>query len=84
MKMKGEMRIYYDKEGDYLTIFVGEPVPNYGEDIAEGITLFKNQETDEVIGIGIQEFSEKTESLKDIKLKLPFFVSFEEIQKSSI
>lgn len=81
--MKGKMRIYYDREGDYLTIFAGKPVPNYGEDIAEGVTIFKDQETDEVVGVGIQEFSEKTESLKDIKLNLPFFISFEE-QKSSI
>ena len=33
--MEGEMRIYYDNEGDYLTIFVGESKPNYGEDISE-------------------------------------------------
>ena len=77
------MRIYYDREGDYLTIFAGEPVPNYGEDISEGITIFKNQKTDEIVGIGIQEFSEKTESLNNINLNLPFFINFEEIQKSS-
>lgn len=82
--MKGKMRIYYDREGDYLTIFAGEPVANYGEDISEGITIFKNQETDEVIGVGIQEFSERTESLNDINLNLPFFINFEEIQKSSV
>lgn len=65
-------RIYYDEELDYFTMFIGEPRPNYGEDLAEGITIFKDQETDQVIGIGIQEFREKTKSLKDIELKLPF------------
>lgn len=74
--MDGEMRIYYDEEGDYLTIFVGAPRPNYGEDIEDEVTLFKDQETDEVIGIGIQEFKEKTKKLKDIELKLPFKVNF--------
>ena len=77
------MRIYYDKEGDYLTIFAGEPRPNYGEDIAESITIFKDQETDEIIGIGIQEFSEKTKSLKDVELNLPFKVNFSALSMSS-
>ncbi|MEK6811779.1 MAG: hypothetical protein AABX96_04680 [Nanoarchaeota archaeon] len=70
------MRIYYDNELDYLTIFVGSPVPNYGEDIVEGVTVFKDQNTNEIIGIGVQEFKEKTNSLKEIELKLPFRVSF--------
>ena len=69
-------RIYYDEELDYLTIFVGEPTPNYGEDITDGITFFKDQETDKIIGIGIQEFREKTKSLKELELKLPFKVNF--------
>ncbi|MFQ5531690.1 MAG: DUF2283 domain-containing protein [Candidatus Nanoarchaeia archaeon] len=74
--MEGEMRIYYDEEGDYLTIFIGDSKPNYGEDIAEDVTLFKDNETNEVIGIGILNFRERAKSLKDIELKLPFKVNF--------
>ena len=70
------MRIYYDEELDYLTIFVGESRPNYGEDIASGVTIFKDQYTDEIVGIGIQEFKEKTKSLQEIELKLPFKINF--------
>ena len=74
--MKEGMRIYYDQELDYLTIFVGEPRPNYGEDISRGVTIFRDENTEEVIGIGIQEFKEKTKSLKDIELNLPFKINF--------
>ena len=77
--MQDEMRIYYDEEGDYLTIFAGEPRPNYGVDIEEGITIFKDQESGEVIGIGIQEFKEKTKTLEDVQLKLPFKINFSAI-----
>ncbi|HLC31134.1 MAG TPA: hypothetical protein VJK51_00545 [Candidatus Nanoarchaeia archaeon] len=70
--MNGNMRIYYDEEGDYLTIFIGKPRPNYGEDIASGVTVFKDEETDENIGVGILNFRKKTKTLKDIELKLPF------------
>ena len=76
------MEIYYDEELDYLEIFIQNPPPNYGEDIAEDITLFKDEETDEVVGIGIQEFKEKTKSLKEIKLNLPLEVDFSTIQTS--
>ena len=72
-------RIYYDEELDYFTIFIGEPTPNYGEDIAEGITIYKDQQTNKIIGLGIQEFREKTKSLKDIELKLPFKINFSTI-----
>mgnify|MGYP001588897626 CR=1 FL=1 len=69
--MKGKMNIYYDEEADYLEIFVGDPRPNYGEEVAEGITLFKDEKTDEVIGIGILNFRKKSKSLDEIKLDIP-------------
>ena len=69
---KGNMRIYYDEEGDYLEIFIGNSGPNYGEDISPGITIFKDEETEEVIGVGILNFREKAKNLKDIELNLPF------------
>ena len=70
------MRIYYDEEGDYLTIFIGDSKPNYGEDIDDDLTIFKDQGSDDVIGIGILNFKERAKSLKDIELKLPFKVNF--------
>lgn len=70
------MKIYYDEELDYLTIFVGGSKPNYGEDITEGVTIFKDQFTDKIVGVGIQEFKEKTKSLQEIELKLPFDIHF--------
>ena len=73
--MKGNMRIYYDDEGDYLEIFIGSSRPNYGEDIASGVTVFKDEKTDEVIGVGILNFRKKTKTLKDIELKLPFKIT---------
>lgn len=70
------MNIYYDEEGDYLEIFIENKSPTYGEDIEEDITLFKTEETDEIVGIGILNFKKRTKSLKDIKLNLPFEVNF--------
>lgn len=78
--MEGKMRIYYDEEGDYLTIFIGESKSNYGEDIEEDVTLFKDQKTDEIIGIGILNFREHTKDLKDILVNVPIKINFEAIR----
>lgn len=80
--MKGNMNIYYDEEGDYLEIFIEGKSPTYGEEIGDDITLFKTEETDEVVGIGILNFKSRTKSLQDIELKLPFKISFSAIQTS--
>ena len=74
--MKGKMNIHYDEEGDYLDIFVGEPKANYGEDIGNGITIFKDEKTEEIIGVGILNFKKRTKHLKDIKLDLPIQINF--------
>ena len=77
------MRIYYDEEGDYLTIFIGDSRPNYGDDIAQDITLFKDRDTGEIIGIGILNFRERAKDLKDIKVRLPIEVNFSKLKTIS-
>ncbi|MBI2043314.1 DUF2283 domain-containing protein [Candidatus Pacearchaeota archaeon] len=74
--MEGKMSIYYDEEGDYLEIFIEGQSPTYGEDIGDDITLFKKEENNEVVGVGILNFKERAKSLNDIKLNLPFNVNF--------
>ena len=72
--MKGKLRIHYDEEGDYLDMFVGEPRPNYGEELTEGITIFRDENTNEVVGVGIINFKKQSQNLKNIEL--PFDVDF--------
>jgi len=74
--MKGKMSIYYDEEGDFLEIFTKTGRPNYGEDVASGITVFKDEKTDEIIGVGILNFKEKAKNLDEIDLDLPFEINF--------
>ena len=75
--MKGKLNIYYDEEGDYLEIFIKKGTLNYGEDVSPGITIFRDEETDEVIGIGVLNFRKKARNLKDLELNLPFEINFE-------
>ncbi|MBU2615587.1 MAG: DUF2283 domain-containing protein [Nanoarchaeota archaeon] len=74
--MEGKMSLYYDDAGDYLEIFIENSSPTYGEDIGDDITLFKKEETGEVVGIGVLNFRKRSKSLNDIKLNLPFNINF--------
>lgn len=74
------MNICYDDEGDYLEIFIEDSSPTYGEEIGDDITLFKSEETGEVVGVGILNFKERTNSLNELKLSLPFEINFSSIK----
>ena len=69
--MKGQMRVYYDEEGDYLEIRIAEPRENYGDHVTDDIVIFRDEETDEAVGIGIFNFKKRAKSLQKIKLDLP-------------
>lgn len=74
--MEGKMNICYNEEGDYLEIFIEGQSPTYGEEIGDDITLFRREDTGEIIGIGILNFRERAKSLNEIKLNLPFNINF--------
>ena len=78
--MNGKLKIYYDEEGDYLEILVKRGVPNYGEDVTSGVSVFKDEETEEVIGIGILNFRKKARNFDELEINLPFEVNFSVLQ----
>ncbi len=81
--MKGKMRVYYDDEADYLEIRIGDPMPNYGEELSDDMTLFKDEKTDEIVGIGIMNFKSKT-NLNNLEINLPLDIGLfaKEIKKA--
>jgi len=64
------------KKENYLEIFIEGSSPTYGGEIGDDVTLFKKEGTDEVVGVGILNFKERTKGLNNIKLNLPFEVNF--------
>ena len=79
--MKGPIDIYYDEEGDFLEItIINPPVESYCEDIHEDVFIRKDQNTHEVIGIGILNFKERAKELKDILIDVPVKINFEAIK----
>lgn len=74
--MKGQMQIYYDEEGDFLEINIGEYTKGYFRDIGEGIAERVDEKTGKVTGIAILSFRKRSQELKDMKINLPVKMEF--------
>ena len=69
--MKGQMQVYYDEEGDFLEINIGEFTEGFFKDIGEGIAERIDEKTGKVTGIAILSFKKRAEQGKDFKINLP-------------
>ena len=69
--MKGQMQIYYDEEGDFLEINIGEYTVGYFKDVGEGVAERVDEKTGKVTGIAILSFKKRTHDMKDVKINLP-------------
>ncbi len=69
--MKGEMNIYYDEEGDFLEIQIGDYTEGYFRDIAEDIAERVDEKTGEITGLAILSFRKRTQQVKELKIHLP-------------
>lgn len=75
MKEHNTYDIYYDEESDFLEITFGlPPEKSYAEEIEEGVFIRKDEETNEIIGIGILSFKKRAHILKKLlqKIKIEF------------
>jgi len=66
------MSIYYDDEGDYLEITLGDISNCYFNNIGNGIFQIVDKSTKEVKGISIHTFKARTKNLDEVKLSFPF------------
>ena len=62
------MSIYYDNEGDYLEITLGDISNCYFNNIGNGIFQIVDKSTKEVKGISIHTFKARTKNLDEVKL----------------
>ena len=69
--MKGNLQIYYDEEGDFLELNLGNYTEGYFRDIKDGIAERIDKKTGKVTGIAILGFKKRTEKLKDLRIELP-------------
>lgn len=72
-------KIYYDDEGDFLEISIGEPTECIAEEIEPGIFLRIDKKTGEAKSIGILDFKKRSQ-LKNIEFKLPINFDLSEIK----
>ena len=72
--------IYYDEAGDFLEITLGvPPKTEYSDEIEPGVFITKDEETNEIKGIGILDFKKRchvlNEILKRMNISFPLNIS---------
>lgn len=75
--MKGSLHVYYDEKGDFLEISLEKSEKSFCRDIAEGIFERIDENTGNVVGVGILSFKKRTSTQKDIDIKLPLKLAIE-------
>lgn len=79
-KMDKKTRLYYDEEGDFLEISIGEPTECYAEEVEPGVFVRIDNKTGEVKSISILDFVERTHS-KDIEFNIPIGFDLSKIKE---
>ena len=62
--------IYYDKEADFLEVFLGEPSECIASEVEKGIFVRKDIKTNKVKSIGILNFKKRADILNKVLLQL--------------
>jgi len=70
--MGDEMNIYYDEEGDFLEITMGNIDNCYFDNMGDGIFQIVDKSTKKIRGFAIFSFKKRTKSLESLKVALPF------------
>ena len=68
--MKGQLQLYYDEEGDFLEINIGEYTEGYFKDVGAGVAERIDEKTGKVTGVAILSFK-KRQKTNGIKIDLP-------------
>lgn len=69
--MSNKLNLYYDEEGDFLELNIGDYTEGYFKNLGDGIFERIDKKTKKVTGIAIHGFRKRTQGLKDVKVTLP-------------
>ena len=69
--MSNELNLYYDEEGDFLELNIGDYTKGHFKNLGGGIFERIDKKTNKVTGIAIHGFRKRTQGLKDVKVSLP-------------
>ena len=68
--MKGELSVYYDREGDFLEIRIGKPTKGHFRDLGDDIFERVDEKTGKIRGFAIFNFKKRTKKSQPISLPI--------------
>jgi len=69
--MKRNLNLYYDEEGDFLEIGMGNPQKGSFKNLGKGVFKRVDDKTGKVTGIAVFGFKKRTAGLKEVNVSLP-------------
>lgn len=78
----GVFKYIYNQEFDILDVFIKKVVPSYSEEIYNGVYVYRNRETNDVVGFSIMDYSKRDKNV--INEHLPIQLDFEYIDSHLI
>ena len=69
--MSNELNLYYDEEGDFLELNIGDYTEGHFKNLGNSIFERIDKKTNNVTGIAIHGFRKRTQGLKGVKVSLP-------------
>lgn len=66
--------MYYDEEGDFLEINLGAYTEGYFKNLGEGLFERIDKKSNQITGMAIMGFKQRTKKLGDVTIPLPWEV----------
>ena len=81
--MKGKLQLYYDEEGDFLEMNIGDYTEGNFRNLGKGVFERIDKKTNEVTGVAIMGFKKRTQALKDIEVSLPIKIQLSSLKSQT-
>ncbi|SDG61793.1 hypothetical protein SAMN04244560_02649 [Thermoanaerobacter thermohydrosulfuricus] len=78
----GVFKYIYNQEFDILDVFIKKVEPSYSEEIYDGVYVYRNRGTNDIIGFSIMDYSKRDKNV--INKHLPIQLDFEYINSHLI
>lgn len=73
----GVFKYIYNQEFDILDVFIEKVIPSYSEEISDGVYVYRNRGTNDIVGFSIMDYSKRDKNA--INKHLPIQLDFEYI-----
>lgn len=77
MQQQNEIRHHYNPNSDTLNLYIGRASSFYSDEAINGVFIIRDEDTDDVIGVEIMDFSRRNKDR--LKQLVPIYFDYESV-----